>query len=89
MYEDYLHSKRLLIEAAGTDVNELVRIEQAISDFLRGFAPIYEMRDELLQNIASLQGPIVLPRTAMQTSTQKRVNRCPRCGTSPVPEAVA
>ncbi len=91
MYEDYLHSKRLLIEAAGTDVKELARIDASVDAFLRGFGPIYELRKELRQNIASLQGPIKLPKPRLQTDTQRRVAQCPRCGSTSVPdkEAVA
>jgi hypothetical protein len=91
VYEEYIAAKHVLIEAAGDDVKELARIEAQVDGFLRGLGPVYELRKELRQNIASLQGPIKLPKPRLQTDTQRRVSACPRCGSTSIPdkEAVA
>ena len=59
------------------DESELQQELNAIGDEL---GKIYRRRDEILEALAELRGPAVLPKPRYQTDKQRAISRCPRCG---------
>ncbi len=52
---------------------ELARLDEALAD-------IYRERRPVLEALAEVRGPAVLPKRRYQTDTQAKIQRCPRCG---------
>lgn len=55
-------------------------LQHALNDIEQQLGKLYRQRDPILQALAELRGPAVLPKPRNRTATQQAISRCPRCG---------
>lgn len=67
-------------EVLPDELEELVRAEAIVDEYLRAQWPHYSFRRRLRERIAELRDKAVLPHRSLRTDVQARVAACPRCG---------
>ncbi len=59
---------------------DLRALEAELREIGDNLGDLYRRRDTVLERLAELRGPAVLPKPRYQTDRQRLVSRCPRCG---------
>ena len=60
---------------------DLADLELQLAELEEHMSPLFTKRRELRERIAEMRPPAALPSRRNQTDTQRRIERCPRCGT--------
>lgn len=59
--------------------DQIKKLEADLYTIETELGKLYRRRDPVLEQLAQLRGPVVLPKRRHQTDRQSLVSRCPRC----------